>query len=59
MAASKPGASAAASTADREIYAKRVFDAPRELVWKVWTSRSTLVNGGDQSDLERRHRGWK
>ncbi len=37
MAASKPGASAAASTADREIYAKRVFDAPRELVWKVWT----------------------
>jgi PhnB protein len=25
------------STADREISATRVFDAPRELVWKVWT----------------------
>ena len=25
------------STADREIGATRVFDAPRKLVWKVWT----------------------
>lgn len=25
------------STADREIVGIRVFDAPRELVWKVWT----------------------
>ncbi|HXJ00555.1 MAG TPA: SRPBCC family protein [Micropepsaceae bacterium] len=28
---------AAASTADREIVATRIFDAPRELVWKAWT----------------------
>ena len=27
----------ASATADREISATRVFDAPRELVWKVWT----------------------
>lgn len=25
------------STADREISATRVFDAPRELVWRAWT----------------------
>ena len=25
------------ATADREILATRVFDAPRELVWEVWT----------------------
>src|SRR5688572_30826396 len=25
------------STADREISATRVFDAPRDLVWKAWT----------------------
>jgi uncharacterized protein YndB with AHSA1/START domain len=37
MGASKPGTGAAVSTADREIYARRLFDAPRELVWKVWT----------------------
>jgi uncharacterized protein YndB with AHSA1/START domain len=37
MAASKPGTSAASNTADREIYALRVFEAPRDLVWKVWT----------------------
>jgi uncharacterized protein YndB with AHSA1/START domain len=36
MAASKQGISAA-NTADREIAATRVFDAPRELVWKAWT----------------------
>jgi uncharacterized protein YndB with AHSA1/START domain len=28
---------AAQSTADREIVQERVFDAPRELVWKAWT----------------------
>jgi uncharacterized protein YndB with AHSA1/START domain len=25
------------ATADREIAATRIFDAPRELVWRVWT----------------------
>jgi uncharacterized protein YndB with AHSA1/START domain len=38
MAASKPGASAAAkANSDREIFATRIVDAPRELVWKMWT----------------------
>lgn len=41
MAASKQGASAmaptSANTADREMLTTRVFDAPRELVWKMWT----------------------
>ena len=37
MASSKPGANVTASTAEREIYAERVFDAPRELVWKMFT----------------------
>jgi uncharacterized protein YndB with AHSA1/START domain len=29
--------SAVAKTGEREIVASRVFDAPRELVWKLWT----------------------
>ncbi len=33
----------AANTADREIVATRVFDAPRELVWKVWTDPDHIV----------------
>jgi uncharacterized protein YndB with AHSA1/START domain len=31
------GRSESTSTADREIVTTRVFDAPRALVWKVWT----------------------
>lgn len=27
----------ATSAADREISITRIFDAPRNLVWKVWT----------------------
>lgn len=30
------------STADREIQLTRVFDAPRELVWKAWTELEHL-----------------
>jgi uncharacterized protein YndB with AHSA1/START domain len=37
LASSKPGASVRASTAEREIYAQRVFDAPMETVWKAIT----------------------
>ena len=37
MAASKEGASLTANTTERGILATRVFDAPRDLVWKVWT----------------------
>ena len=31
------------NTADREIVSARVFDAPRELVWKAWTERDRLT----------------
>jgi len=33
----------AASTADREIAVTRVFDAPRALVWKVWTEPNHIA----------------
>jgi len=31
-----------------EMILTRVFDAPRELIWKLWTSPSTSANGGDR-----------
>ncbi len=34
----------ATSTAEREISATRVFDAPRDLVWKMWTDRNHIIN---------------
>ncbi len=37
MPASNPKPSAAANTADRELVFQRVFDAPRDLVFEVWT----------------------
>jgi uncharacterized protein YndB with AHSA1/START domain len=33
----------ATSTADREIIATRIFDAPRDLVWKVWTDPNHIA----------------
>ena len=33
----------ATSTADREISTTRIFDAPRELVWKVWTEPNHIA----------------
>jgi len=38
MAASNPGTSPASDSADREIVATRLFDAPRELVFEAWTN---------------------
>jgi uncharacterized protein YndB with AHSA1/START domain len=34
----------AESTADRDIILSRLFDAPRELVWEVWTDPRHVVN---------------
>lgn len=31
------------ATSDREIFARRIFDAPRELVWKVWTEPEHII----------------
>ena len=33
----------ATPTADREIIGTRIFDAPRELVWKMWTDPNHIV----------------
>ncbi len=30
-------------TAERELVIRRVFDAPRELVWKAWTDRDRVL----------------
>jgi uncharacterized protein YndB with AHSA1/START domain len=35
--------SSALNCADREITATRIFDAPRELTWKVWTDPSHIA----------------
>lgn len=43
MDASNTGTSAARETQDREIVITRVFDAPRELVWKAWTDSEHVV----------------
>ncbi len=32
------------SASDREIVISRVFDAPRELVWKAWTDPKHVAN---------------
>jgi uncharacterized protein YndB with AHSA1/START domain len=44
MDAKHAGASRATDTRDREIVITRVFDAPRELVWKTWTDPKHIVN---------------
>ncbi len=36
----------AALVGDREIRGTRVFDAPRELVWKAWTEPEHIGEGG-------------
>jgi uncharacterized protein YndB with AHSA1/START domain len=43
MSESNAGTSAAVNTEDREIVLTRVFDAPRELVWKAWTDPQQVV----------------
>ena len=37
-------ASSATSTNEREIAATRVFDAPRELVWRMWTDPLHIIH---------------
>lgn len=43
MAVSNAKTSATTNTADREIVITRVFDAPRDLVFKAWTDPEHLV----------------
>jgi uncharacterized protein YndB with AHSA1/START domain len=37
-------AASSATTSDREIAATRVFDAPRELVWRMWTDPRHVIH---------------
>ena len=41
----------AAATTDREIVMTRVFDAPRELVFKVWTDREHVAQWWGPNDF--------
>jgi uncharacterized protein YndB with AHSA1/START domain len=41
---SKVGATTFATPSEREIVATRVFDAPRKLVWEVWTRPEHVQN---------------
>jgi uncharacterized protein YndB with AHSA1/START domain len=43
MPAKNSAATAVAATSDREIVLTRVFDAPREVVWKAWTEPQHIV----------------
>lgn len=43
MAASIAESNNARLVGDREISATRIFDAPRELVWKLWTDPKNIV----------------
>jgi uncharacterized protein YndB with AHSA1/START domain len=43
MAASNPKSSAAKDTSDREIVITRVFDAPQDLLWEVFTNSEHLA----------------
>ena len=43
---------------DREIAATRIFDAPRNLVFKMWTDRSTSRIGGARKVSRPRLSRW-
>lgn len=43
MADSKASSSAGTNTSERELLITRLFDAPRELVWKAWTEPERLM----------------
>jgi len=43
MSARNNAASATAVTSDRELVISRLFDAPRELVWRAWTEPRHIV----------------
>jgi uncharacterized protein YndB with AHSA1/START domain len=41
--------------ADHELHITRVFDAPRELVWKVWTGPEHMKHWAGPRQFEARH----
>ena len=49
MAASNASPNPAGLPMERDLEIVRVFDAPRELVFRAWTIRNTWRDGGDPS----------
>jgi uncharacterized protein YndB with AHSA1/START domain len=52
------------TNADRELIITRVFDAPRELVWKAWTEPKMLatvvfIARGNKTEMTFRQRAFK
>jgi hypothetical protein len=47
----------ALSPAERELVITRVFNAPRELVFKAWTDPKLAIRGGDRAII--RPRTWR
>jgi uncharacterized protein YndB with AHSA1/START domain len=43
------------ATAQHELHITRVFDAPRELVWKVWTDPEHMKHWAGPRQFEARH----
>jgi uncharacterized protein YndB with AHSA1/START domain len=43
------------AVAQHELYITRVFDAPRELVWKVWTDPEHMKHWAGPRQFEARH----
>lgn len=46
------------STADRKIVITRILNAPKELVFDVWTDPNTLTNGMDPTASKPPRRKW-
>jgi len=44
---------------DRELSITRILNAPRELVWKVWTEPEHIKHWWDQTDLQTQFTKWK
>ena len=58
MSESNAGTSAARNTKDREIVLTRVFDAPRELVFKAWTEPKLMAQWWGRRDFQIPFASW-
>jgi len=56
MSGKNSAAMATATLSDREILFTRVFDAPRELVWKAWTEREHVERWWGRHGFRRRRK---
>ena len=62
MAASRQGSSAMATGPVKHRTGKsfhsRVYDAPRELIWQMWTVPERVSSGGDPEVSRQRRQKW-